>query len=123
MLVRWLLHNAGRDQWFSVAAQCRSNQIAVRRSDELKGYLLGAHRFTLAMIRATAEVFVHHRGDHAESALVALGLTLRKGVEVGNFRGSQKHGGCIRTGGDPGSAADACSCVNRGIRGFFSDQD
>jgi hypothetical protein len=63
-----------------VAAPCRSNQIAVHLSDELKGYLLGAHRFALAMIRATAEVFVHHRDHHAESPLVALGQTLRQRV-------------------------------------------
>ena len=41
-----------------VAVPRRSNQIAVRLSDELQGYLLGAHRFTIPMIRATAEVFI-----------------------------------------------------------------
>src|SRR6266446_2789849 len=92
----------------------------VRRTDtppdELKRYLLGTDGFTLAVIRATAEVFVHHRDHHAESPLIALGLTLGKGVEVGNFGGSEKHRGRIRTGGDTGSAADACGCVKRGIR-------
>jgi hypothetical protein len=123
ILVGWLLHNAGHNQWFPAAAPCRSNQITIHLSDELKGYLLGAHRFTLAMIRATAKVFVHHRDHHAENPLVALGLTLRKGVEVGNFGGSKKHGGCIRAGCDTGSTADAGSCVKRSIRGFFWDQD
>src|SRR5258707_13771864 len=49
-LVRWLLCHAGRDQWFAVAAQCRSNQIAVHRSDELDGDLLRAHRCPLTML-------------------------------------------------------------------------
>jgi hypothetical protein len=115
----WLLYNGGYNQWFPAATPCRSNQIAVHLSDELKGYLLGAHRFTLAMIRATAEVFVHHRHHHAESSLVALGLTLRKGVEVGNFGRSEKHGSCIRAGRDTCSTADACSRVKRSIRSFF----
>jgi hypothetical protein len=63
------------------------------------------------MICATAEVFVRHCNHHAEGPLVALGLTLWKNVELGNFGGGEKHDGCIRTRGDAGSAADACSRV------------
>jgi len=81
ILVEWVLHNAEDKQWFPVAAPCRSNQITVHLSDELERYLLGAHRFTLAMIRATAEEFVGHRDHHAESPLVTLG----KRVEVSDF--------------------------------------
>jgi hypothetical protein len=75
------------------------------------------------MIRATAEVFVCHRDHHAESPRVALGLTLRKCVEMGDFGGGEKHGGCIRARGDAGSAADARSCIKRNIRSFLWDQD
>ena len=60
ILVEWLLHNPGDNQWFPMAARQRTHQIAVHPSDELEGYLLWAHRPTLAMIRATAEVFVGH---------------------------------------------------------------
>jgi hypothetical protein len=45
------------------------------------------------MIRTAAEMFVHHRDDHPESPLIALGLALRKGVQMGNFCGREKHGG------------------------------
>jgi hypothetical protein len=68
--------NIGDNQWFPVAVPYRSHQIAVHPSDELEGYLLRAHHFTLAMIRTTAEVFVGHRDHRAESPLVTLGLTL-----------------------------------------------
>jgi hypothetical protein len=123
MLVGWLLNNAGDMQGFPVAVPCRTNQVAVHRSDELERYFLGTRRFTLAMIRTTAEVFVCHGDHHAESPLIALRLTLRKRVEVGNFGGREKHGSSIRTGGDTSSAADAGSSIKRRIRGFFLDQD
>jgi hypothetical protein len=45
------------------------------------------------MIRTAAEVFIHHGDYHPESPLIALGLTLRKGVEMGDFGGCEKHGG------------------------------
>jgi hypothetical protein len=123
MLVEWLLSSARDNQGFPVATPYCSNQIAVHRSNELEGDFLGAHGFTLAMIRATAEVFVCHGDDHAESPLIALGLPLRKRVEMSNFGGGEKHSGCIRTSGDTGSAADACSSVHRSVRRFFWDQD
>jgi hypothetical protein len=83
--VEWLLHNTGDNQWFPVTAPYRSHQIAVHLPDELEGYLLGAYGFTFAMIRATPEAFIRHCDQHAEGPLVALGLTLRQRVEVGNF--------------------------------------
>ena len=60
---------------------------------------------------------------HAERALVALGLTLRQGVEVGNFGGGEKHRGRIRAGGNAGSATDARRRVKRRIGRFFWNQD
>jgi len=45
ILVVWLLHNAGDNQWFPVAVPGGPNQITVQLSDELQGYLLGANRF------------------------------------------------------------------------------
>ena len=59
------------DQGFAV--------IAVHLADEVVTDVLRAHCFTFAVIRATAEVFVHHRHHHAESSLVALGLTPAEG--------------------------------------------
>jgi hypothetical protein len=79
----WLLHNALLIQWFPPAAQYGLNQIPVHLADKLKGYLLGAHRLALSMIRATTEVFIHHCNYHCKSPLVPLGLTLRQGVKVG----------------------------------------
>jgi hypothetical protein len=68
-----------------VAAPYRSHRIAVHLPDELEGDLLGAYGFTFAMIRATPEAFVRHCDHQAESPLIALGLTLRQRIEVGNF--------------------------------------
>ena len=85
ILVKWLLHYAGDNQWFPMPMPGGLNQVTVHPSDELEGDLFGAHRFTLAMIGTTAEAFVGHRNHHAERPLVALGLTLRQRVEVGNF--------------------------------------
>ena len=65
ILMGWLLHNAGNIQWFPAAAKYRLNQITVHLANELKRYLLRAHRFTLTMIRTTAEVFIHHCDNHA----------------------------------------------------------
>jgi hypothetical protein len=121
ILVGWLLHNAWHNQWFPVAAPYRSKQITVHLSDELKRYFFWAHGFALAMIRATAEVFVRHRDHHAEGPLVALGLTLRKRVEVGNFSGSEKHGGGIRARGDTCTTADACSHEGKNLKGVESN--
>jgi hypothetical protein len=56
-----MLHDAGDNQRFPMAMPRRANQVAVHPSDELKRYFLGAHRFTLAMIRAAAEEFGSHR--------------------------------------------------------------
>jgi hypothetical protein len=119
----WLLHNAGNIQWFPAAAKYRLNQITVHLANELKRYLLGAHRFTLTMIRTAAEVFIHHCDNHAERPLIALGLTLRKRVKVPNFGRGEEHGRGIRAGSDTGSTADACSRVKRSIRSFLWDQD
>ena len=96
ILVKWVLNHAGDHQWFPVPMPDCSHQIAVHLADELEGYFLRTHHCTLAVIRATAEAFVRHRGHHAESPLVALGLTLRKRIEVGEFGGGKKHSGCIR---------------------------
>jgi len=82
ILMGWLLHSAGRIQWFPVAPPYSLNQIPVHLADKLKRYLLGAHGLALAMIRATTEVFIHHRDYHRKSPLITLGLTLRKGVKV-----------------------------------------
>lgn len=61
----------------AVMERC-ANQVAVHLSDELDGNLLGANRFALAMIGATAEKFVGHGRDHAQRAAIALRLSLRK---------------------------------------------
>src|SRR5258708_785565 len=123
ILVVWLLHNAGDDQWFPVAMRQRAHQVAVHPSDELKGYLLWANRFTLAMIGATAEEFVGHCGHHADSALVALGLTLRQRVEVSKFGRGEKHRGRVGASGNAGSTADARGCVERSIGSLLCNQN
>ena len=87
MLVEWLLSSARDNQGFPVATPYCSNQIAVHRSNELEGDFLGAHGFTLAMIRATAEVFVCHGDDggprfhpcrRVQEALRAAGIEYNK---------------------------------------------
>jgi hypothetical protein len=88
----WLSDNAGDIQRFPAAAKYRLKQIAVHLANELKRYLLWTHRFTLTMIRTATEVFIHHGDNHAESPLIALRLTLRKGVKVPDFGGSEEHG-------------------------------
>jgi hypothetical protein len=55
MLVERFWPNIGDNQWFPVTVPYRSHQTAVHPSDELEGYLLRTHRFTLAMIRTTAK--------------------------------------------------------------------
>src|SRR5260370_41998724 len=123
VLVRWMLHDTGDNQWFTMAMPCGANQVAVHPSDELKRYFLGAHRFTLAMIRAAAEEFGFHRGYHADGSLVALRLTLRKRVEVREFRGGEEHGSCVRTSSDASATADASGRIEGSIRGFLWYQD
>ena len=83
------LNHARNDQWLSVPAPDRSNQIAVHLPNELQRYLFGTHCFTLAVIRAASEEFISHRDRHAEGSLIALRLTLRKGVEVSDLGGSK----------------------------------
>ena len=62
------------------------DEVAIHPADELDGDFLGANRLTLAVIGATAEDFLRHRGDHVQRALIALRLSLRKRVEVRDFR-------------------------------------
>ena len=93
ILVVWLLHNAGDNQGLPMAVRQSAHQIPVHPSDELERDLFRADRPALAMIGATAEVFVGHRGHHTERALVALGLSLWQGVEVGKFGRGEKHRG------------------------------
>ena len=88
----WLLHDAGNVQWFPAATKYRLKQIAVHLADELKRYLLWTHGFTLTMIRTATEVFIHHGDNHAKSPLIALRLSLRKGVKVPDFGRSEEHG-------------------------------
>src|SRR5258705_13683226 len=64
ILVVWLLHNAGDNQWLPMAVRQSAHQIPVHPSDELERYLFRADRRALAMIGATAKVFVGHRGHH-----------------------------------------------------------
>ncbi len=123
IFVECVLPYAGDFQRFPVAVRERPHQIAVHPSDELDGNLLWTNRATLAMIRATAEIFVGHGGYHAERALVALGLTLWQRVEMSNFGGGEKHRGRIRTGGNAGTTADARSRVKRGICRLLCDQN
>ena len=85
ILVKWLLHYAGDNQWLPMPMPGGFNQVTVHPSDELEGDLFGAHRFTLAMIGTAAEAFVGHGDHHAESSLIALRLTLRQRIQVGNF--------------------------------------
>ena len=61
----------------AVMERC-ANQVAVHFSDELDGNFLGANRFALAMIGATAKEFIGHGRDHAPRAAIALRLSLRK---------------------------------------------
>src|SRR5208337_3808026 len=119
MLVRvlrgWHLENAGDDKWLPVPVPEGSDQIAVHLADEFQRYLFGTYRFTFAVIRAAPKEFVSHRGHHAEGPLVALRLTLRERVQVSNFGRGEKHSGGIRTGGDAGSAPDACGGVKGSV--------
>src|SRR4030095_5519783 len=123
IFVEWLLHNAGDDQWFPVAVRQWAHQIAGHPSDDLEGYLFGAHRRALAMIGATAEVSVGHGGHHPERALIALGLTLRQSGEVSKFGRGAKHGGRVGASGNAGSTADARSRVERSIGSLLCNQN
>src|SRR5215472_17324436 len=109
MLFQWFLHHGGDDQWLAVAAPYRAHQIAVHFTDELQRYLLGADCFTFTMVRATAEPFIGHCDHHAESPLVALGLTLRQRIQMGKLRRSEEHRRCIRARRDARPTADARS--------------
>ena len=121
ILMKWVLYHAGGHQGFSVSMPERSYQIAVHPADEFERYLLRTHYRALAMIRAAAEALVRHRGDHAESPLIALGLTLRQRIQMSNLRGREKHRRCIRAGGDAGATADARRGVKRRIRRLLWD--
>jgi hypothetical protein len=80
-----MFHDGGDDQRFAAAARHCVNQVIVHPADELERYFLWAHRFTLAMVRATAEQLGSHRGHHTDGSLVALRLTLRERVEMSEF--------------------------------------
>ncbi len=49
---------------FSAVMQHGVNKVAIHPSDEFDGYLLGTNGFAFAVIGATAEDFLRHRGDH-----------------------------------------------------------
>src|SRR5258706_13400427 len=121
ILMKWLLHHAGDHQGFSVSMPERWYQIAVHPADEFERYLLRTHYRALAMIRATAEALVRHRGHHAESPLVALRLTLRQRIQMSNLRGREKHRAGIGAGGDTRATADARRGVKRRIRRVLWD--
>ncbi len=79
----------------------------------------GADGFALELVGAVAEAFCVHLSDHAEDALVFLGLSLWEVVEMGGFRGDEEHGGGVFTRGDAGSAADAGGGVKGGVGVWF----
>jgi hypothetical protein len=53
-----------------------ANQVAVHLSYELNGNFLRANSFALAVVRATPEKLIAHGRDHAQSAAIALRLSL-----------------------------------------------
>ena len=123
VLRRRQLHNAGNNQWLPVTVPDRSHQIAVHLPDEFQRYSFGAYRLAFAMIRAASEEFIPHRGHHTHGPVVTLRLTLGERVQVSYFGRGEKHGRCIRAGGDAGSTADTCGCVKGSVCIFLWNQD
>ncbi len=62
--MEWLLHMAGDDQWFPVAARQRAHQVAVHPSDELdhpgKAWI-GSTSMSSANLRLRAKRVLHTR--------------------------------------------------------------
>ena len=62
-----------------------AEQVAIHLADELKRNVLGADCLAFTVVSASAKHLLFHGDDHAESPLIPLRLTLRKGVEMGEF--------------------------------------
>ena len=53
------------------------DEVSIHPTYKLDGNFFGADRFALAVVRATAEDFLRHGGDHVQRSPVALRLPLR----------------------------------------------
>ena len=60
-------------------------EVMVHPADDFQTNPFGTHRFALADIRAVAEAFLIHLGDHSQRSLIALRLALGKQSEMRNF--------------------------------------
>ncbi len=99
------------------------NQVAIHSSDELDRNFLGAHGFALAVVGATAKVFIGHGSHHIGGALIALRLPLGKRIEMHDFRSGKKHRCGVGTGGHASAAPDAGRCVHGAVGLVLGHED
>src|SRR5450432_4211171 len=103
-------------------AQVRDRVFAIKFRDETNTDFRGANRFTFVGVGAVAEPFRVHLTDHPQHTPRPLGLHLREEREMRNLRGSEEHGGSVRTSRGAGAAADAGCGFHREIGAVFWDQ-
>ena len=90
--------------------------IAVELGDIVHGDTLGASGLALVLIGAVTEAEGIHLADHGQDALILLRLTLGQQVKVSGLGGGEEHGGAILAAGHAGTATDAGSGIERGVR-------
>ena len=69
--------------------------FAVHLGDVIHGDTLRARSLAFVKVRAVAEAFLVHLGDHGENALLGLDLALRQEAEVRDLRRNEEHRGSV----------------------------
>ena len=86
-------------------------EVSIKLRDVFDAYALRTRFLALTVVGARAEVLVH-RLDHRFDALVPLGLTLGKQVQVGDLRRGEEVCRTVRTCCDACTASDALGRVH-----------
>ena len=102
---------------------CCAEVFAVHLGDVIHGDTLRAGGLAFVKVRAVAEAFLVHLGDHGEHTLLRLDLALRQEAEVRNLGGYEQHSGCVLTGGYAGTATDTGGSVEGAVGISLGNRD
>ena len=94
---------------------CCAKVFAVHLGDVIHGETLRAGGLAFVKVRAVAEAFLVHLGDHGQDALLRLDLALGQEAEVRDLGGYEQHSGCVLTGGHAGTATNTGGSVEGAV--------
>ena len=101
----------------------RAEVFAVHLGDVIHSDTFRAGGLAFVKIRAVAESFLVHLGNHGENTLLRFDLALRQVGEMADLRRNKEHRGRVLAGGDTGTTADAGGRVEGAVGISLGNRD